>query len=381
MKLVIVALALAVVVNSAPISPEQENMLQNIEGAAQSQVSADEAKTAKANEEANKKQLQLKSNQNFAQEMSQKVTSDAEVLKTMKADEEKSIEDAEKIETDAESASADQAQDIERLDQDAEGMSQEVQSDAEKLDKQLRAAEDKMKAVGISDNEEKNLGEASDGGDTEDHSPDSGFDGGNDAPAAEPTGDYQMQLSQTEASAEQEVSKADADEKAAEARSSAVDSQLQTLKNQAKQGLQQLEKSEKRLTVDLNGHTDVQLEQDIENKAHDMEQAVERNAELGESPLQAAERAAEQAANGNDAQPAAEPASYDPQPDPYTNSADPADEQNSYEAPEMPAQDQQAVDNGDVSADLSAIESDAKQLEAYQKSSITEIEKIAQPLQ
>merc|ERR1711988_700251 len=133
-----------------------------------------------------------------------------------------------------------------------------------------------MKSVGISDNEEKNLGEPQfgdsqnnyDEGDAEDSGP-GAFNGADDVPAAEPTGDYQMQLSQTEASAEQEVSKAEGDKKAAEARSSSMDSQLQTLRGQAKQGLQQLEKSEKRLSVDLNGHTDVQLEQDIENKAHD----------------------------------------------------------------------------------------------------------------
>jgi len=358
----VLALALAVVAQSAPITGQQEQLLDNIQNAADDQAAQDEDKAEATNAAAKKVELQLESNQNFAQSMSQQVADDASVLEKMKADEKQSIKDARKIDSDAQAATSDnmenEEEDMERLDADAENMSDEIQRDAEKLDKKLLDAKAKMKSVGISEE----LGESQD---PENDDPSTAQDGNFNQD------DYSDQLSQAESDAEDTVAQAQQDRQAAEDRKMAAEDKMSDLKQQASQGLKQLKKAEARLAMDLNGHTDTQLEHDIENKVADMEQAVERNEELGESPLEAAERQAEQASDDSDQ-------SFD------DSSSDPAiDDQadDNYEAPRMAAQDQQAMNQGEVSADLSAIESDAKQLEAYQKSSISEIEKIAKPLQ
>merc|ERR1712054_306567 len=295
MKLVVLALALAVVAQSAPITGQQEQLLDNIQNAADDQAAQDEDKAEATNAAAKKVELQLESNQNFAQSMSQQVADDASVLEKMRA--------------------------------------------AEKLDKKLLDAKAKMKSVGISEE----LGESQD---PENDDPSTAQDGNFNQD------DYSDQLSQAESDAEDTVAQAQQDRQAAEDRKMAAEDKMSDLKQQASQGLKQLKKAEARLAMDLNGHTDTQLEKDIENKVADMEQAVERNEELGESPLEAAERQAEQASDDSDQ-------SFN------DSSSDPAiDDQadDNYEAPRMAAQDQQAMNRGEVSADLSAIESDAKQL-------------------
>jgi len=281
-------------------------------------------------------------------------------------------------------------------------MSQKIQSTAESLDNKLLSAEKKMTDVGINER----LGESQDPDDEGQL--------------------FQTMLSQTEQEAEETVRRHKEARQAADQKKSEVTQQLDKIRQMAHEGLNQLKTSEKRLSTDLNGHTDDQLEADIENKAEDLEQLVGSKAKLGESmmsrkarfaalaadglahpvapkkreaklgesmetqkarfaamgadglanvklgesmtPLEQAEQAAEQAANDINAD------------DSQYNDAD--DQQAAGDEPDNydPADDQQAVDDGGVAADLSAIESDAKQLGAYQKNSINEINQIQEPL-
>merc|ERR1711998_126308 len=342
---------------SAPITEQQEQLLSQVREAGQTEAAQEEAKTAAINKKVDKQELQLKSNERFAQSMSAEVKSDAESLDTMKTEENQSIEDAKQMGTDAHAVTpsnlATEDQNIEHLDADATSLSNKIQSQAEKLDQQLQAAETKMRNVGISDNLD--------------------------------------QLSQAESTAEEAVSNAKDDEQQAGDKLSNVKNEMASLKQEASQGLQQLEKSEARLKMDLNGHTDAQLEKDIMNKAHDLEALGGKGTMLGESPLEAAEKAAEQAASGPTDEVTQDPTPAMDAPDAvYTGASEEAasfddsqanQQDDTYEAPDMAAQDDQAVNQGEVSADLSAIESDAKQLESYQQSSISELEQIAQPLQ
>jgi hypothetical protein len=388
--LVVLALVLAVVAQSAPITEQQEQLLSQVSEAGQTEAAQEEAKTAAINKKVDKQELQLKSNERFAQSMSAEVKSDAESLDTMKTEENQSIEDAKQMDTDAHAVTpsnlATEDQNIEHLDADATSLSNKIQSQAEKLDQQLQAAETKMRNVGISDKlaptqaAPVSVDEPGMGG--------KGGKGMKKASLGESQdSDYQDQLSQAESTAEEAVSNAKDDEQQAGDKLSNVKNEMASLKQEASQGLQQLEKSEARLKMDLNGHTDAQLEKDIMNKAHDLEALGGKGTMLGESPLEAAEKAAEQAASGpTDGVTTQDPTPAMDAPDAvYTGASEEAasfddsqanQQDDTYEAPDMAAQDdQQAV------TDLSAIESDAKQLESYQQSSISELEQIAQPLQ
>lgn len=392
--LVVLALVLAVVAQSAPITEQQEQLLSQVREAGQTEAAQEEAKTAAINKKVDKQELQLKSNERFAQSMSAEVKSDAESLDTMKTEENQSIEDAKQMDTDAHAVTpsnlATEDQNIEHLDADATSLSNKIQSQAEKLDQQLQAAETKMRNVGISDKlaptqaAPVSVDEPGMGG--------KGGKGMKKASLGESQdSDYQDQLSQAESTAEEAVSNAKDDEQQAGDKLSNVKNEMASLKQEASQGLQQLEKSEARLKMDLNGHTDAQLEKDIMNKAHDLEALGGKGTMLGESPLEAAEKAAEQAASGPTDEVTQDPTPAMDAPDAvYTGASEEAasfddsqanQQDDTYEAPDMAAQDDQAVNQGEVSADLSAIESDAKQLESYQQSSISELEQIAQPLQ
>lgn len=369
----LVALFLAAaLVQSAPINGDQ--LLDNIEMAAS--VEADKANDAadQDNKNADQMEAQLKSNQQFAKKMTGKVMKDAKMLNDMKEMEQQTIDDARQIKGDAENINpdnvADDDQEIEQIDADAEKMSNKIQSTAEKLDNKLKGIENQMADAGVT---EEQLGESRDpdmqdpeldaqgGADTTTHSTSAEEDNHGDK--------FNAQLQAAEDQANSEVQDAKDNKNLAADRLASLNEKMEALKSEASDGMSRLKKAETRLSTDLNGHTDQQLESDIEEKAEDMETALSsrRETTLGESPLEAAEREAEEASSDDTE-------AIDTMDDTQDASDDTA-----FNAPQQ--QDQQAVDQGEVSADLSAIESDAQQLVAYQKQSIQEIKKIQAPLQ
>merc|ERR1712166_734613 len=314
MKLIalcVFAFACYSVIESAPV---REELLQNIEDAAESKVAKEESQAANYNAQAETEEAQLASNEKFAQNLSEKVQSQNEKLALMSSDEKKTITDAKTIEDDTKSADT---SDIEAKDMDAEDKSEEIQQTAEEVDTVLLASMKKMRAVGIegelkaaklagkkaaqafTKQKTTKLGEDpdEDGDDEEDDDEENGDEDKVFRSTKFPTidkGTYKARLSAIEDDAHKMVDTSKADEQTAEQRVKKDEMSLNEMANMAATGMAQLKKSEARLHRDLNGNRDRQLEEDIEKKAKEIDGD---NNKLGENddPLAAAEEAAEAA--------------------------------------------------------------------------------------
>lgn len=365
---VLVSLAL---VECAPVN--REELLQNIESAAQAEVSKAETEASEMQAAADAEEKQIESNKNFADEMGKKVKHATDQLESMAAEEKQTIADAKAIETDAQTADV---SDIESQDQDAVAKSSEIQQTAEAVDADLRSTMEEMRNVGIEG--EKRVAKAVKA--AEKKAAKQASLGQSQFP--ENTGSYRQQLKATEDEAHAMVSAAQNDKAAAQAAKEKVDSQLNEQGEMAKIGMQQLEKSEAQLHRDLNGHRDSDLERDIENKAEEIESQQSATTEqtssedssssdgvqadfsaptkLGESQnpsaLEAAEMAAEVALDKSSQLDTSAEYSTDDEVEPQAAT-------------------------GSVSDNFQAIGDDAEQLVAYQKNSLKEIAQIEEPLQ
>merc|ERR1712166_593399 len=320
MKLIalcVFAFACYSVIESAPV---REELLQNIEDAAESKVAKEESQAAKYNAQAETEEAQLAANEKFAQNLSEKVQSQNEKLALMSSDEKKTITDAKTIEDDTKSADT---SDIEAKDMDAEDKSEEIQQTAEEVDTVLLASMKKMRAVGIegelkaaklagkkaaqafTKQKTTKLGGDEDGDGDEENDEEENDEEENDKVFRStkfPTidkGTYKARLSAIEDDAHKMVDTSKADEQTAEQRVKKDEMSLNEMANMAATGMAQLKKSEARLHRDLNGNRDRQLEEDIEKKAKEIDGD---NNKLGENddPLAAAEEAAEAADDSAD---------------------------------------------------------------------------------
>jgi len=367
-------LALACVAASIAAPINQEELLQNIETAAEQEANEAHAVSERMEAQVSAEKQTIEANKAFAGEMSAEIRSDTMDLKEMTAMEQETIADADAIKADA--ASTD-VQDIESKDADATKTSNDIQSVAENLDKKLLGAIDKMKDVGVVKKVKKvkkvaQLGESN-------------------FAHISAKGDFQERLQQTEDEARRMVDAGKEAVRMAQSEKEGVDQELTKEAGMAKAGMAQLRKAETQLHRDLNGHRDAQLEADIAAKAEDIEQ---HHIKLGESqsPLESAMAAAEAAANepaqNFEAAPATE--NYENYAAPAAGvpnlsgnvEAQPVEAMPAAQPMEMPESAQSYAQSGDgaVANDYSAISSDADGLKSYQTQSLKEIEQIEKPL-
>jgi len=393
------------VVQSAPLNGQE--LLHNIEEAAQTEVQTAQATASAMSAQADAEEAQLKSNRVFAGNMATEVSNDAKELDVMEDEEQKTIADAEAIEGDS-PADASSVQDIEQKDLDAEQKSQDIQSVAEKLDASLLAVEAKLKSVGIESQramkQAKAKAKASLG----------------DSPEFEQVGgSFKSDLQAVEGEAQTMVQQAQKEAEAQTARKQELDEQAVEMNDMAKTGMQQLKKAETQLHRDLSGNKDSELEKDIETEAKLLEtrsvpaaetmsvdtqmqplvDAADTNSvnfaapvkkALGESPLEAAMAAAEAAENTaaptehtevpqDRSQEFAAEAVDIPAPS-FAGALDTmsAEKTADYTGNSAPAQDGQFSSIGNSAA--KAIEHDAEKLVTYQQNSINEIKQIREPL-
>merc|ERR1711907_714653 len=336
----ILAVALACVVFYAETAPiNGEELLSNIENAAETEVNKAQETAERMQAQASAEEKQLEANKAFAVEMMSKVKDDTKSLESMSDKEQKTIEDAKGIEADVGTRDI---SDIQAKDADATQLSNEIQQTAEAVDNDLRADISQLKDVGVS-----KLKKTTSLGETVKHLqfPD------------DKSESFRDRLTNVETEAKGMVDSAKEEAKQATMKKEELDSQLNSMNSEAKTGLKQLKQAETQLHRDLAGHRDAELENDIEQQVEAVDnQSVENVADgtsaldagsddgtspdftpkLGESPLEAAEKAAEEAAAMNDS--------------PDSN-----------------------VNNEGSQGTLAAIEKDAEELVTYQKSSMNEI--------
>jgi hypothetical protein len=395
MRVLIVCVLVSVaLVECAPVN--REELLQNIENAAQAEVSKAETEASEMQAEAGAEEKQIESNKNFANEMSSKVKQETTQLESMAAEEKQTIADAKAIEADAQ---ATDVSDIKSQDQDAAAKSAEIQETAEAVDADLRTDIEQMRSVGIEG--AKRVARAVKA--AEKKASQQATLGQSQFP--ETTGSYKQQLKATEDEAQAMVSAAQNDKNEAQAAKEKVDSQLNEQGEMAKVGMQQLKKSEDQLHRDLNGHRDSDLEMDIQTKAEDIDaQGNSMAADDTESQESAmmAQTSSEDGASYNGVQPnfsdptklgesqtptaleAAEMAAevaVDKSSQLDTSAEYSTDDEATEAAAEYSTDESAATATGSVSDDYQAIGNDAEQLVAYQQNSLKEIEQIETPLQ
>jgi hypothetical protein len=274
-------------VECAPINIDE--LLQNIESAATAEAKKDNSDAAEYMAVAEVENKQIESNKHFGEKMSEQLQSQTTQLDAMRADEKQTIKDAKEIDADAKSDS--QVMGIEDADVDALTKSEEIQKTAESVDASLLSSIDELRnakaegakkaAEAIKLAKKKAVEQASLLGESQ---------------FPQESGTNKQVLQNIEERAKTMVSIAEDNKQSAEKVEEEAKQQLKVQSQMAKEGLAQLKKSEEQLHRDLNGHRDTELEQDIEDKAEDIES--QQGTRLGESQptaLEAAEMAAESA--------------------------------------------------------------------------------------
>jgi hypothetical protein len=281
---VLALVCMAAVVNSAPIHGDE--LLNNIEAAAQHEVEKDNTAADAANDAADADEKQIEANQEFAEQIESDVKKSTALLDQMSADEDKTIEDANAIAEDAESGSESKVADIESQDADATDLSNQIQDTAEEVDKQLLKDMDSLQGVGVG--KKAMLGEtkdvarfpatnvpaSSDQYHMRDghgkHKKHGKHQHGHGHKLGEDN-DFKSELAAEEESAKAEVAEAKSAEQAAEDRKAKAEDALNQMNQMAHDGFKGLKDSEAQLHADLNGHKDANLESDIEKKAEEIE--------------------------------------------------------------------------------------------------------------
>lgn len=433
---VLLACAL-VVVQCAPLHGEE--LIQNIENAAQNEVDQLNTKTDDLNAGAKDEEAQIESNQQFAQNMKDDVEKSTKLMDKMNSQEEQTIADAEAMAADSEQGDNNVA-DIEEKDADASQLSDDIQETAETVDKQLLADIDQLKEAGVGEAKAM-LGESSNRPSTvasQDQKHLKSLKTKKKAAMLGESQSFKAELAAEEETAKAEVAEAKASEEQAEERKAQDDDALNQMNQMAQDGFEQLTQSESTLRRDLGGHRDSQLEQDIEAKAEEIDslqvapgattaQAADEEESMSSDTVAASTRPAatfaaptllgenqepmslddamaqaeaQAASDEDDTSQAADDseesmAQYDDKtaqdPDGDTDQADAvntaiaeaeAAAAAEESAPEMEAaQESTATGTGTIDGDLKAIDQDAKDLKSYQEESLKEIAKIKEPLQ
>merc|ERR1719231_810496 len=294
MTSVFVLLACALVaVQCAPLHGDE--LLQNIENAAQNEVDEMNAKTDDLNAQAKDEEAQIEANQQFAQDIADDVKKSTELLDKMNSQEEQTIADAEEMASDSEQGESNVA-DIEQKDADSSQLSDDIQETAETVDKQLRGDIDQLTSAGVG-KEKAMLGESN-------HPTTVASQDQKNIAALKSkkkkaamlgeSQDFKSELAAEEETAKAEVAEAQSGEEQAEQRKAQDDDALNQMNQMAHDGMEQLTKSESQLRRDLDGHRDSQLEQDIEAKAEEIE-SLEAGAPAAEESYTADDESVDEA--------------------------------------------------------------------------------------
>jgi len=409
---------------------DHEQLIENIRDAAEADIQKAEAHTAELNARAAAEEKVLSDNKQFAQEAIARGSEDVQTLDKMENQEHKGIEDSKEIESlsTSEPLYINAEKEMSAVDHDAESLSENIQSEGEEVDHSFKSLKKDLEDANVprkaklAMQTKKVLGASQDPTETNfKHN----FEPANNAMS------FKEKIRKAESEANELVEKAEKQESEAEQQEKDTRIELNSLSDEAKTSYKQLTQSEARLEHDLASHKDLDLEKDIADKEADVE-ANSKKAKLGEaksSSLQAAVVAAEAQAdseaeaeqgvapmssagtdgsepadsdstNSAEAEQGVTPMSTDgsePDDSDSTNADTNQDGSDSEETPvdgsdQSPdgaaprAQQRRSVRpmstaaNDGISADLSAIDDDAMQLEQFQKNAVKEIEAIKKPL-
>lgn len=385
---------------------DHEQLIEHIRDAAEADIQKAESHTAELNARAEAEEKVLSENKQFAQEAIARVSEDVRTLDKMESQEHKGIQDSKEIEslsTSDKILTPATEKELSEVDHDAESLSQNIQSEGKEVDHSLKSLKKDLEDANVprkaklATQTEKVLGTSQ----QDPTEPNFKHDFEPESNAMS----FKEKIHETESEAKEMVEKAEKQESEAEQQEKDTREELNSLSNEARKSYKELTQSEARLKHDLAVHKDLDLEKDIADKVADVE--TNRNAQLGEgksSSLQAAVAAAEAQADSEaeperGVAPMSSAGTDGSQPDDSdsTNASTNQDGSDTEETPidgsdQTPdgaaggrAQQQHSIrpmstaTNDRVSADLSAIDDDAMQLEQFQKNAIKEIEAIKEP--
>jgi len=404
--LLIMAVAMVVLdsVESYPIN-DGEAAINNVRDAAdrEAQTATDNAANLEA--QAAKEEKTVEENENFAAETTQRIKTDDLKLQHMNAEEEMSIANAKKMQSDASTHSANEKslEEIVNVDKAEEQLTANIDREAVQVDNSYkrikRDLEDanvpRRDASAMKKVEKKvRLGEMQK------------LRREDDPPGMQLSGD-DLDRQELEAKANEMSTGAKVKEAEAAKREQAARATLTEMSEYASKGYAAITKAEQQLANDLNGHTDEKLEKDIEAKEQDIEERKQGNlgSSTGVEPKDPESEDGENtsttdtdntSANDQDVvsrngikrvepkDPESEDGENTSTGDTDNTSANDQDVVSRNANFQRPREnnDRHAVSNMNsaVQADLSAIDQDSEQLERYQKSSQEEIKTIRQAI-
>merc|ERR1712086_41232 len=267
-----IALLYAAWIEAAPITGEQEQLISTIRDKAEAEVEEEKQKTSKYATKLDKETATLEANQQFVQNELAGIKEDDAQLKHMDGEENQAVADAKQLAMMAGNGKVSDSQVKEMVDKehDAASLSEKIQREGERVEKSFQGIKTDLEQANVPRAAKK---KASELGDNE--YPEGALnDDGN-------VGSFQDRVKEVEASANAMVTSAEQKASETQTKEKASRQQLAELSTAATQGYKRLSKAEARLASDLNGHKDLRLEHDIEEKEADLQKRSRKR--LGET--------------------------------------------------------------------------------------------------